>query len=60
MKTAHINIEVVSVEEAKRILKQEQLLARRNGKRRITVVKHSRKYQAGSDAKSKSPGGSKS
>jgi hypothetical protein len=41
MRPTHIHIEVVSVEEAKKILKRERLLAKRNGHRKLVGVKDS-------------------
>jgi hypothetical protein len=43
MRQTHIHIEVVSVEEAKKILKRERLLAKRNGHRKLVGVKESGK-----------------
>ena len=43
MRPTHIHIEVVSVEEAKEILKRERLLANRNGHRKLARVKESGK-----------------
>jgi len=56
MEKARIQIEVVSVEEAEKILLQEQQLAKRNGKRKLHVVKNSRKSPAGTRTQSTSPG----
>jgi len=39
MRKMLIHLEVVSVEEAKKILEREKLLAKRNGKRKLVVKK---------------------
>jgi len=52
MRETAIHIEVVSVEEAKRILKREKLLAKRNGKRELVASKKTRKSTRGARAPS--------